>query len=43
MMYRLLSQVPEDVLVRELTECGVDSPADLDQEGLIEAIIDQLA
>jgi len=43
MMYRLLSAVPEDVLARELSECGVDAAADMDQEGLIEAIIQQLA
>lgn len=43
MMYRLLSAVPEDVLARELSECGVDATADMDQESLIEAAIRQLA
>lgn len=45
MMYRLLSQVPQEALARELAECGVDAASveDLDQEGLIEAIIQQLS
>jgi hypothetical protein len=43
MMYRLLSAVPEDVLVRELSECGVDATTDMDQESLIEAVIRQLS
>lgn len=43
MMYRLLSAVPQEMLTRELSECGVDSTDNMDQEGLIEAIIQQLA
>jgi hypothetical protein len=43
MMYRLLSQVPQDILARELADCGVEEAIELDKEGLIEAIIDQLA
>lgn len=42
MMYRLLSQVPSDALVRELAECGVHSAEAMDQEGLIEAVLEQL-
>jgi len=42
MLYRLLSQVPEDVLSQELAHCGITSN-ELDQEGLIEAVLEQLA
>jgi len=42
LLYRLLSQVPQEALVRELGSCGVEGGS-LDQEGLIEAIAQQLS
>lgn len=42
MLYRLLSQVPQNALERELQDIGV-SPSNLDQERLIEAILERLA
>lgn len=42
MMYRLLSQVPQEALARELVDCGVNADS-MDQESMIEAIIHQLA
>lgn len=42
MMYRLLSHVPRDALERELIDCGVQA-GEMDQEGMIEAILKELA
>lgn len=42
MLYRLLTQVPEEALVRELQDCGVEAEDMQDREALIEAILEQL-
>lgn len=42
MMYRLLNHVPQDALARELADSGVETE-EMDKEGLIEALIHQLA
>lgn len=41
-LYRLLSQVPQDSLAKELGDCGIAVDG-MDQEGMIEAIVEQLA
>ena len=41
LMYRLLKRIPPEELELELSLCGV-STEDLDHEGVMEAIIEQL-